>query len=228
MDQENQADTGPRARLLAAALPHVAFDGWGAATFLAACEDAGIAPDLARVLCPRGAVDLAVDYHRTGDRAMLAGLAGADLAGMKFRDRIAAAVRFRLQAADRDLVRRGMALFALPSHMATGAGLVWATADQIWTALGDTSRDINWYSKRATLSAVYSATVLYWLGDDSAGQAETWAFLDRRIADVMQVEKAKADFRASPWAKVLAGPLRALSAIRAPAPLPDDLPGTRL
>ncbi len=216
-----------RAQLLAAALPHVAFDGWGEATFRAAAADAGMAPDLARVLCPRGGADLAADYHRAGDRAMEAALAATDLSALRFREKVATAVRLRLAAGDRELVRRGAALFALPQNMATGAALIWGTADAIWRALGDNSADVNWYSKRATLSAVYSATVIYWLGDDSAGQAATKAFLDRRIGDVMRFEKAKAGFRASPWARVLAGPLSVLDRVRAPASPADDLPGGR-
>jgi ubiquinone biosynthesis protein COQ9 len=126
-------------------------------------------------------------------------------------------VRLRLDGADREIVRRGAALFALPQNAATGAALIWGTADAIWTALGDSSDDINWYSKRATLAAVYSATVLYWLGDESDGQAETWAFLDRRIEGVMRFEKLKAQVRDAPiLAKVLSGPLAILGRIRAP------------
>ena len=91
----------------------------------------------------------------------------------------------RLEIADREAVRRAAALFALPLYAADGARAVWHTADTIWTALGDTSDDINWYSKRATLSAVYGAVVLYWLGDDSQDHQASWEFLDRRIDDVM-------------------------------------------
>ena len=92
-------------------------------------------------------------------------------------------------------------------------------------ALGDTSEDINWYSKRASLSAVYGATVLYWLGDDSTGHEATWDFLDRRIENVMQFEKAKAAFMANPLGKALiSGPFKVLERIRAPR-LPEDLPG---
>lgn len=218
-------DGTERDRLLAAAMPHVMFDGWGEATFRAAAADAGVDLALARLACPRGALDLAVDYHRTGDRKMVARLMASDLQALRFRDRIAAAVRFRLEEADRDMVRRGAGLLALPQHAALGAELVWGTADAIWRALGDNSADLNWYTKRMSLSAVYSATALYWLGDESDGAAATWAFLDRRIEDVMRFEKAKADFRASPWGKALVGPLKLLDAIRAPSPLPDDLPG---
>ncbi len=188
----------PIARLTSAALPHVAFDGWSEATFRAAARDAGIDLALARALCPRGALDLACAYHRAGDDAMAARLRAAELGAMRFRDRVALAVRYRLEAADREAVRRGATLFALPSNAAEGARLIWGTADRIWTELGDTAEDLNWYTKRATLSGVYAATVLYWLGDESPGAEATWAFLDRRLAEVMGIAAAKARLREHP------------------------------
>ncbi len=224
MDAENGMDRA-KERILAAALAHVAFDGWSAATLKAALADSAAAPALAAALFPRGGVDLAVAYHQRGDQAMRDGLAAADLAALKLRERIALAVRLRLQAADKELVRRGSALFSLPQHAATGAGLIWGTAEAIWTALGDESRDVNWYSKRMSLGAVYTATVLYWLGDHSDGDADTWAFLDRRIENVMQVEKAKAALRKNPLAAaLLAGPMKILARVGAPE-RHDDLPG---
>lgn len=215
--------------LLDAAMLHVAFDGWSDATFKAAVAEAGIDPVVARGVCPRGALDLAVAYHKRGDAQMVARLKAEDLSAMRFRDRIAAAVRFRLEAAtDKEAVRRGTTLFALPNHAPEGARLVWDTCDEIWTALGDTSDDVNWYTKRATLSAVYSATVLFWLGDDSADHQATWEFLDRRIENVMQIEKFKAQVNANPvLEKLLSGPNWILGQVRAPVRTPDgDLPGS--
>jgi ubiquinone biosynthesis protein COQ9 len=216
-------------RLLDAALIHVPFDGWSDATLRAAAADLGLTPAEARAACPRGAMDLAVAFHKRGDDAMRARLDATDLSAMRFRDRIAAAVRFRLEAVDdREAVRRGATLFALPQNAATGAQLIWSTADAIWTALGDTSEDVNWYTKRATLSGVYSATVLYWLGDDSPGHQATWDFLDRRIADVMRIEEAKARIRKSPvLSKLMSGPSWFGSRIRPPRKgMRDDLPGS--
>jgi len=215
------------ARLLEAALPHVAFDGWSESTFRAAAAEAGVDPVLARALCPRGALDLAVAFHRRGDRRMVERLRAADLSALRIREKIALAVRFRIEAAeDREAVRRGSTLFALPMHAAEGARLIWGTADAIWSALGDTSDDLNWYSKRATLAGVYGATVLYWLGDESFGHEDTWAFLDRRIGDVMQFEKVKAQVAGNPVLKRLfAGPGRVLGKVRAPAGRRADLPG---
>jgi ubiquinone biosynthesis protein COQ9 len=214
-----------KARILAAALPHVPFDGWSEATLGVAIAETGVAPGLARALLPRGGVDLALAYHAAGDAAMAARLAETDLSALRFREKVALALRLRLQAADRELVRRGAALFALPAHAGDGARALWATADAVWNALGDSSRDVNWYSKRATLSAVHAATVLFWLGDDSPGQHATWELLDRRIEDVMRFETAKARFRENPLGKALmAGPLKVLEKIHAPERA-QDLPG---
>lgn len=198
-----------RAELLAAIMPHVPFDGWSDPAFAAAVADLGLDPALARLVCPRGALDLAVAYHRAGDAAMETALAEADLEGMKFRDKIATAVRLRLQAADPELVRRGAAVFALPQNAATGSKLIWGTADRIWTVLGDSSTDYNWYSKRLTLSGVYSAVVLFWMGDDSEGHAQSWEFLDRRIGDVMQFEKVKGKLMKLPFVKDMLGAVQA-------------------
>ena len=212
------ADSDILARLLAAAKPHVPFDGWSAATFDAAVTESGVGEGLARAVCPRGAVNLALAYHAEGDQAMVTRLEATDLSEMRFRDRVAAAVRYRLEAVeDKDLVRRGLTLFALPHYAGDGAQALWGTADRIWTALGDTSTDINWYTKRATLSGVYAATVLYWLGDASDGHARTWAFLDRRIDDVMQFEKFKAQARDNRLISgLMAGPLSFLNRVKAP------------
>ena len=205
-------------RLLEAIKPHVPFEGWSEAAFRAAAQEAGIEMSVARAACPRGAVDLARAFHEEGDARMEARLAEADFGNMRFRDRIATAILWRLEVVeDRELVRRGMTLYAQPIHAGEGARLVWGTCDRIWTALGDTSRDINWYTKRATLSAVYSSAVLYWLGDASENMEATRAFVDRRIDDVMQIEKVKADMRENKvLSTLLAGPKRLMSRVRAP------------
>ena len=222
------AQNSPKDLLLKAALMHVPFDGWSKVTFDAAVDDSGVERTVAESVCPRGAVDLAVAYHEQGDQLMLARMTATDLEAMKYSARVAAAVRFRLEAVeDKEVVRRGTALFALPMYAGDGAKAIWGTADAIWSALGDTSEDVNWYTKRATLSGVYSSTVLYWLGDTSEGHAETWAFLDRRIENVMQIEKLKAQVNKNPvLSKLLAGPNWLLSQVKAPQRMPQSgLPG---
>lgn len=224
MQSENSTERA-KDLILDASLGHAPFDGWSALTFQAALADSGVAAGLGAALFPRGGIDLAVAYHLRGDAAMRETYDRIDKAGLRIRDRIALAVRLRLQVADKELVRRGSALFGLPNHALEGSRLIWGSADAIWAALGDSSRDLNWYTKRATLSAVYAATVLFWLGDTSEGDADTWAFLDRRIDNVMQIEKAKAGLRDNPLGKaLLRGPLKILERVHAPEQR-NDLPG---
>ena len=122
-NQGNSTDQGAdlQAKLLDAALMHVAFDGWTRATWDAAVADSEVDPTLAEALFPRRALDLAVAYHKRGDALMLERLKDADLSSLRFRDRVAAAVRYRLEAVgDKEAVRRGATLFALPQHAAEG------------------------------------------------------------------------------------------------------------
>ncbi|HEY0275461.1 MAG TPA: COQ9 family protein [Paenirhodobacter sp.] len=197
-----------RAELIEAIKPHVPFDGWSEPAFAQAVTDLGVDPGLARVVCPRGAIDLAVAYHRAADRALAAALSAADWSTLKFRDKVAQAVAMRLDLVDPELVRRAASVFALPQNAATGARLIWETADVIWRGLGDTSEDFGWYSKRLTLAGVISGTVLYWMGDDSTGHADTRAFIDHRIDEVMQIEKVKSRLAGLPGLKGLLGAIR--------------------
>ncbi|MFO1164573.1 MAG: COQ9 family protein [Paracoccus sp. (in: a-proteobacteria)] len=189
-------------RLIDAALNHVVFDGMGDRAIAAGAQDIGMGRDLARVYLPRGGADLAAAYHRRGDAALREWLARTPPEG-RFRDRISQAVMQRLSLSNRELARAGATVLALPQNMGLGARLVWETVDAIWDGLGDRSQDVNWYSKRTTLSAVYGATVLYWLGDDSPDAGDTRAFLDRRIEGVMRFETAKARISKVPGVSVL-------------------------
>ncbi len=231
MSEPQTAADGPAdspdaaAQIVAAALAHVPFDGWSDATLAAALGDTGYAAGLGAGLFPRGGVDLATAYHRLGDAALPAAIGSAETAALRYRDKIATAIRIRLRCADKEAVRKSAALFALPRYAPEGAALIWGTADAIWRALGDTSSDINWYSKRATLAAVYGSAVLFWLGDSSDGDADTAAFIDRRIDNVMQFETLKAKVRQNRIAEaIFAGPIKVLERVSAPQ-RPSDMPG---
>ena len=193
-------------KLMVAALPNVAFDGWSNSTFEAACRETDISERKARLSCPRGALDLAVAFHKWGDDQFEISFKKKRISKLKVREKIKKAVELRINfASDKEAVRRGVALFALPIYAFEGSRLIWDTADLIWELIGDKSEDYNWYSKRTILSAVYASTVLYWLGDDTEGNKETWHFLDRRIEDVMKFENAKVQLKTNKFTKEFNG-----------------------
>ncbi len=116
---------------------------------------------------------------------------------MKIRERIAAAVLARIGALGphKDAARRAAAFLMLPMHAALGMTLVYRTVDAMWRAAGDTATDFNFYSKRAILAGVYSATLMRWFNDTSEDESETRAFIAARIENVMQFEKLKAQVK---------------------------------
>jgi len=186
-----------RLPLMEAMTDHVAFDGWTEKALANAAEDVGVSREMAELAFPRGAIEVLELHLEDADRILAAALAERDLGSMKIRDRITVAIRTRLELnmGEQEVIKRGLATLALPQHMVLGSKALWRTADVMWRAAGDTSTDHNWYTKRATLSAVYSSLLLYWLNDSSEDCADTWAFLDRRIANVMAIEKAKFQMR---------------------------------
>jgi ubiquinone biosynthesis protein COQ9 len=182
-----------RARILDAALPNVAFDGWTPRLLRDAAAQAGVSAGEARLAFPGGVLDLVEYFLADGDRRMAEALAHENLGAMKIRERITLAVRTRIEADlhSREAMRRAITLLALPASGTLGARTLYRTVDAIWRAIGDTSTDFNFYTKRATLAGVFSAVTLYWFADDSEDFAMTWAFLDKRIEDVMRFERVK-------------------------------------
>jgi ubiquinone biosynthesis protein COQ9 len=192
MDRDAQ-----RAALLKATLPHVPFDGWTRTAFLAGARDAGIEQALADNAFPGGMAELLEFYHGQADIEMVRALeAHPDLATLKTREKVALAIRLRLEAnaGHREAIRQALSFLALPSNAPLAAKCLYRTVDAIWYAAGDKATDFSFYTKRALLAGVYSATVLYWLNDKSDGFGETWNFLDRRIADVMKIYELRARF----------------------------------
>lgn len=199
-----------RRALLEAMLVHVPFDGWSSKAMALAVKDCGFDAGLASRAFPGGAVD-ALDFWVTEtDLAMLRALESHDLEAMKVRDRVRLAILTRLEIAapHREAVRRALNLEALPQHAPRALKQLYRTVDAIWYAAGDTATDFNFYTKRLLLAGVYASTLLRWLDDKSEGFAGTEAFLDRRLADVMQIEKAKGRLRK--FADRLPNPLRGL------------------
>ncbi len=186
-----------RRRVLKGALSHVPFDGWTSAVLRQGAVDAGFEPLTALRVFPGGAVEAIEFWAAEADRHMVHELERRHAHQLKVRERVALAVRVRLeaQAAHREAVRRALGLLALPLYAPIGARTLWRTVDAMWYAAGDTATDFNYYTKRGLLAGVYSATVLYWLEDKSAGSADTWHFLERRIADVMRVPRLLGDLQ---------------------------------
>lgn len=179
---------------------HAAFDGWSDEAVERAAADAGIDPAAAKLAFPKGATDMIDAWFATIDAEMEASFIAEELEAMPIHKRIRAAILKRLDIArpHKEALRRAIAILAMPKNVPLAGKLGWRSADAMWRLAGDTSTDINHYSKRTILGGVYGSTIMAWLDDESDGESETIAFLDRRLGNVAQFEKLKRKFRMDP------------------------------
>jgi len=75
---------------------------------------------------------------------------------------------------------------AQPSYTGAALAELAALTDEIWYLAGDTDVSFSWYTKRASLSAVYASTELYMTQDKSENYEETQGYLDRRLSEVQR------------------------------------------
>jgi ubiquinone biosynthesis protein COQ9 len=188
-----------RRRLALAVGENAVFDGWTGAAIDSAAGQLGIDPVQARLAMPKGQAGLIDLYIQEVDRALGAAFTPKRLASMKVREKIRSLIwqRLEIMGPAREAVRRALAILAMPQNLPLAVRMSWRSADLMWRMAGDTSTDFNHYTKRMTLGAVYGSTLLVWLDDRTEGWSETSAFLDRRIDDVMKIEKLKAEWRGS-------------------------------
>ncbi len=172
-------------------LPHVPFDGWTRRALRAGVRDAGLPADEADLLFPLGTVDMIETFCDLADRRMEEAAASLPETKLSARVRAVIALRLAQNRSYKEAIRRGLAVLAMPRNARAAAKCTARTVDAIWHASGDRSADFSWYTKRAILATVYSATVLFWLRDTSEDDADTLAFLDRRLAGVGRIGRLR-------------------------------------
>jgi len=203
-----------RAVILEAALPNVPFDGWTQTLLKNAARDAGLDEGELLLAFPNSASELVEYFMEDGDRRMEEALVSRGTGNMGVTAKIELAIRLRLEVdeGNKEALRRAVTLLALPVSGASGARALYRTVDRIWRVAGDSSTDFNFYTKRAILAGILSATTSQWFADQSEGHADTWAFLSRRMQDVGRIERAKSAVKKT--ASLLPDPVRVLGWLR--------------
>ena len=183
-----------RAMLAPGIADNAAFDGWSEQAVETAAELAGVEPAVARIAFPGEAMEMIGAWIDGVDAAMAEALPVQKLAEWPVRERIRRLVQFRLDAVAgrEEVVRRALAIMAMPQNARAALKRAWASADLMWRLAGDKATDYNYYTKRTILAGIYAATLAAFIDDESGGKAETRAFLDRRIEGIIRFEKTKA------------------------------------
>ena len=177
--------------ILRASVPHVPFDGWCEAALLTGAGDCGHDAEAVRTAFPRGATDAIALHSRLADQSMVDAFLELSERPEKVHLTIRQLILLRLEIAqpDKDAIRRAISVLAMPVNAKLSATLLYETVDSMWRAAGQRDTNFSFYTKRGTLAAVYSATMLAWLADNSSNLDKTVGFLDRRLADVARIPR---------------------------------------
>ncbi|OCK81226.1 ubiquinone biosynthesis protein COQ9 [Lepidopterella palustris CBS 459.81] len=186
----------PESAILSSALQHVPAYGFTSTALKLGARDAGYL-DVSTNLLPRGVFDL-VNYHLVTERLSLKdrvqfplqGDGGAgDLGRIGVGEKVRTLALARLRANGRVIGRwqEALAIMAQPTHLPASIAELARLSDEIWFLAGDTSVDTSWYTKRASLSAIYSAAEVFMTQDTSSDFVDTERFLVERLEDVERV-----------------------------------------
>ncbi|AFX98683.1 COQ9 family protein [Candidatus Endolissoclinum faulkneri L2] len=180
-----------RAKILEAALPNILSDGWTRKSLVKGACSIGYAPTDVDIAFPLGVREAVMCWLSLTDACMESDARDCDLVKLRIREKVVLSVRLRLEKAlpYKDVVRRTLSFMCVPGNMHIMTASLFNTVDSIWLICGDMSNDYTYYTRRILLSAVFSSTLIYWLDDNSDNHADTWAFLNRRIDDVMGASK---------------------------------------
>jgi ubiquinone biosynthesis protein COQ9 len=183
-------------------LRHVPFDSWSETAMQTTAEELCLSASDVAKLFPRGIASVITIGSDDVDAKMVAKF--MDRFSDKFdgmpvhvRIRELLIIRFEILQLHKEAVRKMITSMAKPEHAELGSRLLYKTLDRVWRAAGDRSTDFNFYTKRATLGAVYGATMLAFLDDDTPDMQKTRAFLDRRLQDVAKIPKVTKPLRAA-------------------------------
>ena len=186
-----------RNKIMEHALPLVPFDGWSLRTLREAAKRAGFKESDVKRAFPGGAGECVAYFLAGEDKALEEMFPPEKLAGMRIPERIETLILAKLARwrPRREAIRRTVSFHSLPWNAVPALKALYNTVDHLWRLAGDTSTDFSFYTRRMTLAAVYSSTLLFWLNDVSEGAQETAQFLKRRLGDVAGFGRLKKKLR---------------------------------
>lgn len=162
------------------------FPGWNADKLHSSLSD-----DLSRLeldlLFPNGVESLISEYH-----AYLLGLLSQSILALPSDLGTTAKIRWMIRAHFEHIIAYSEAEHAAiselyhPSIAMNTPVYVGQLTDLIWRAAGDKSTDMNYYTKRISLGAVYVATVLYW-HTSNALIDDVMQFFDDRLENLKSI-----------------------------------------
>ena len=190
-----------RIDLILAMLTHVPFDGWTWQAMEQGALDIGFekkkTPSLRikifKDLFKNGSIDFIDIFSEIIDLQVKEIYNLVEPKPVKVSDKIKKIILMRLELCQKykEAVRSSIPITAIPVNAKISLNTLYRTCNAIWRIAGDKSTDFSFYTRRISLAAVYTSTLLFWLNDNSNNNIETEFFLDRRLKDISKISSLK-------------------------------------
>ena len=187
--------------LIKAMINHVPFDGWSIDALEQGAIDIGFEQKdtydtrmkIYKGLFKKGSIDFIDIFSEMIDLEVKNNYEKLDPKPERVPEKVKTIILMRLSICQKykEAIRSSIPITALPKNSKVSIRLLYRTCNSIWRIIGDKSTDFSFYTKRASLAAVYSATLLFWLNDTSRDNKDTSFFLDRRLNDISKISKLK-------------------------------------
>lgn len=201
MKTENLDNYQLRIDLIRAMLTHVPFDGWTWEAMEQGAVDinfekkktSSLRIKIFKDLFKNGPIDFIDVFSEIIDLEVKENYNLIEFKPERVPEKIKKIIMIRLNLCQRykEAVRSSISLTAIPVNARASVQILYRTCNSIWRVAGDKSTDFSFYTRRISLAAVYTSTLLFWLNDNSNNNIETEFFLDRRLKDIGKISSLK-------------------------------------
>ena len=190
-----------RIDLIRAMLTHVPFDGWTWEAMEQGAIDIGFEKKktstsrmkIFKDLFKNGSIDFIEIFSEIIDLEVKEKYDLLEFKPERVSEKIKKIIMIRLNLCQKykEAVRTSISLTAMPINTKISFNMLYKTCNSIWRIAGDKSTDFSFYTRRISLAAVYTSTLLFWLNDNSNDNIETEFFLDRRLKGINKISRLK-------------------------------------
>jgi ubiquinone biosynthesis protein COQ9 len=170
-------------------LPYINEEGWQEGVL----DSANLSEIDLYSLFPGGIKELRLYFSDYINQELKKRLQSIDPENIRIRDRVKTGVllRFEILTPWRGALQHALTYDLTHVTKSYAVKSVWRAADIIWLWAGDMATDYNKYTKRSLLCGIISTATLFWLKKGNNSRDNLEEFLDRRIENVMQLNKIK-------------------------------------
>lgn len=175
----------------------LAFEPWSNETLEKACEEAGFDKAFTFALYPGKIAEFTHEFvQQCNENAFAQAKAVANFQGLKIGQKVeeiiyARILQYHTRLKNFESLKKFIGYSANPKNIGASLGNIYEFANDVWYEIGDKSTDISYYTRRLSLSAIYSKCMLYSLSDKSDNLTQTKKFIQKSIDALLKINKLK-------------------------------------